>query len=318
MDHNSNRLCEAFGISYPIIQGGMIWCSGWRLASAVSNAGGLGLIGSGSMNPELLRQHIQQCRASTPKPFGVNIPLMFSHAESFTEIVIEEKVPVVVTSAGSPSRFTEKLHHHGIKVAHVVSNRKFAVKAAEAGVDAVIAEGYEAGGHNGYEENTSMTLIPIVREAVSIPLIAAGGIGSGAGMAAAFALGAEGVQIGTRFIASTESSAHPAFKKRIVDATEGDTMVLMKRLVPVRLLRNKFFMDVIQAEQQGADREQLTALLGHGRAARGMFEGDLEEGELEAGQISGLIHEVKPVEQIVKELLEEFNACTQRLANCRF
>ncbi len=314
----SNRICELFNIKYPIIQGGMIWCSGWELAAAVSNAGGLGLIGSGSMNPEVLKLHIHKCKQATAKPFGVNIPLLFSHAEEFIQIVIDEKVAVVFTSAGSPSKYTSLLHSHGIKVAHVIANTKFAKKCEEAGVDAIVAEGYEAGGHNGIEESTTMTIIPMIRETVRTPLIAAGGIASGSAMAAAFALGAEGVQLGTAFAASCESSAHDNFKKYILNAQDGDTFVVMKKLVPVRLLKNKFFAEIVQAELNGATKEELIAILGRGRACKGMFEGDLEEGELEVGQIAGIIKEIKPAARIVMEMVDEFNACIQRLNQQKF
>jgi enoyl-[acyl-carrier protein] reductase II len=258
------------------------------------------------MNPDVLRKHIQRCKAATAKPFGVNVPLLFSHAESFMHIIVEEQVPVVFTSAGSPAKYTSYLHESGIKVAHVIANTKFARKCEEAGVDAIVAEGYEAGGHNGIEETTSMTLIPMIRKAVRLPLIAAGGIATGGAMAAAFALGAEGVQVGTRFAASTESSAHAAFKEKMLQAQDGDTLVMMKKLVPVRLLRNKFFMEVWEAEMKGASKEELLALLGKGRAAKGMFEGDIEEGELEVGQVAGLIHEIKPAGHIVADIIREF------------
>lgn len=314
----NNRICDLFGIQYPIIQGGMIWCSGWELASAVSNAGGLGLIGSGSMTPEVLRTHIQKCKQATAKPFGVNVPLLFSFAEQFMQIIVEEKVPVVFTSAGSPSKYTSFLHEHGIKVAHVIANTKFARKCEEAGVDAVVAEGYEAGGHNGIEESTTMALVPLVREAITLPLIAAGGIATGNAMAAAFALGAEGVQLGTRFAASIESSAHAAFKEMILNAQDGETLVLMKKLVPVRLLKNKFFMEVWQAEMNGASKEELALLLGKGRAGKGMFEGDTVEGELEVGQVAGIIHEIKPVSEIMSDLVKEFNATSETLGKLRF
>lgn len=303
-----NRITQLFGIQYPIIQGGMIWCSGWRLASAVSNAGGLGLIGSGSMYPEVLREHIQKCKAATNKPFGVNVPLLYPDIEKLMEIIVEEGVKIVFTSAGNPKTWTEHLKSKGITVVHVVSNTKFAKKCEEAGVDAIVAEGFEAGGHNGREETTTMCLIPMVREAVSIPLIAAGGIGSGKTMLAAMALGADGVQIGSRFAASEESSAHENFKKAIVDAGDGGTQLTLKELTPVRLIKNKFFTDIQEAYNRKASADELRELLGRARAKRGMFEGDMEEGELEIGQISGYIHDVKPAAEIVKEIVEEFNS----------
>ncbi len=301
-----NRITKLFGIQYPLIQGGMIWCSGWELASAVSNAGGLGLIGSGSMNPETLKIHIQKCRAATEKPFGVNIPLLFGHSEEFIRMVVEEKVPVVFTSAGNPMKWTPFLKENGIKVAHVVANTKGARKCEEAGVDAIVAEGFEAGGHNGKEETTTLVLIPLVKKHVSIPVIAAGGIGCGRSMLAAMALGAEGVQIGSRFVATSESSAHAAFKQRVVDAAEGDTMLLMKQLVGVRLLRNEFFNKVVDKELSGASKEELGDLLGKGRARKGMFEGDLQEGELEIGQISAAINEIRSAGDVVNEIMQEF------------
>ncbi len=303
-----NRITQLFDIQYPIIQGGMIWCSGWRLASAVSNAGGLGLIGSGSMYPEVLREHIQKCKAATNKPFGVNVPLLYPDIEKLMEIIVEEGVKIVFTSAGNPKTWTEHLKSKGITVVHVVSNTKFAKKCEEAGVDAIVAEGFEAGGHNGREETTTMCLIPMVREAVSIPLIAAGGIGSGKTMLAAMALGADGVQIGSRFAASEESSAHDNFKKAIVDAGDGGTQLTLKELTPVRLIKNKFFTDIQEAYNRKASADELRELLGRARAKRGMFEGDMEEGELEIGQISGYIHDVKPAAEIVKEIVEEFNS----------
>ncbi len=303
-----NRITQLFNIQYPIIQGGMIWCSGWRLASAVSNAGGLGLIGSGSMYPEVLREHIQKCKAATNKPFGVNVPLLYPDIEKLMEIIVEEGVKIIFTSAGNPKTWTEHLKSKGITVVHVVSNTKFAKKCEEAGVDAIVAEGFEAGGHNGREETTTMCLIPMVREAVSIPLIAAGGIGSGKTMLAAMALGADGVQIGSRFAASEESSAHDNFKKAIVDAGDGGTQLTLKELTPVRLIKNKFFTDIQEAYNRKASADELRELLGRARAKRGMFEGDMEEGELEIGQISGYIHDVKPAAEIVKEIVEEFNS----------
>lgn len=310
-----NRITTLFNIEYPIIQGGMIWCSGWKLAAAVSNAGGLGLIGSGSMTPEILREHIQKCKNATQKPFGVNVPLLFHHSEEFIRIIIEEKVPVVFTSAGNPMKWTSILKQNEIKVAHVVANTKGAKKCEEAGVDAVVAEGFEAGGHNGREETTTMVLIPLIRKSISLPLIAAGGIGCGKSMLAAMALGADGVQIGSRFAASEESSAHPQFKQKIVEAKEGDTMLMMKKLVSVRLLNNPFAQKVAQLEDQGATAEELKNLLGHGRARKGMFEGDLNEGELEIGQISAAIDEILPVATIINNIMDEFRLQKQFLCN---
>ena len=284
----------------------MIWCSGWRLASAVSNAGGLGLIGSGSMTPDVLREHIRKCKKATNKPFGVNIPLLFSEADEFIKIVVEEEVPVVFTSAGNPAKWTSYLKEHGIKVVHVVSNVKFAKKAEDSGVDAIVAEGFEAGGHNGREETTTFVLIPMVKEVVSIPIIAAGGIATGRGMMAAMALGAEGVQIGSRFVASEESSAHLLFKQRIIEAKDGDTQLTLKKIVPVRLIKNKFFKEVEEKENAGSSLMEISELLGTGRARKGMFEGDADEGELEIGQISGLIHDVKPAAEIIEEIVTEY------------
>lgn len=308
-----NSITHLFNIRYPIIQGGMIWCSGWRLASAVSNAGGMGLIGSGSMNPSILKEHIRKCKEATNKPFGVNIPLLFDHSEEFIKICVEEKVSAVFTSAGNPVRWTSFLKENGIRVAHVVANSKGAAKCAEAGVDAIVAEGFEAGGHNGKEETTTMVLIPIVRTITDMPLIAAGGIGSGRGMLAAMALGADGVQIGSRFAASLESSAHPAFKQKIVEAREGDTMLLMKKLIAVRLLNNDFAQKIFTMELNGAPKEELLDVLGKGRAGKGMFEGDTVEGELEIGQVSGMINEIKPAAQIIREIIIEFEAARQSL-----
>jgi enoyl-[acyl-carrier protein] reductase II len=310
-----NRITELFNIKYPIIQAGMIWCSGWELASAVSNAGGLGLIGSGSMSSEILREQIKKCKAATNKPFGVNIPLLFPSSDEFIKIVIEEKVPIVFTSAGNPAKYTSLLKQQGIKVVHVIANVKFAKKCEEAGVDAIVAEGFEAGGHNGKEETTTMVLIPMVRAAIKIPLIAAGGIGTGRGMLAAMALGAEGVQIGSRFVASEESSAHENFKQKVIEAKDGDTQLTLKRIVPVRLIKNKFFNEVDEMEIHGASTEQLSELLGKGRARKGMFEGNVDEGELEIGQISGLIKEIKPAEKIVEEIMDEFYKAKEELSN---
>ncbi len=313
-----NRITSLFGIKYPIIQAGMIWCSGWELASAVSNAGGLGLIGSGSMYPDVLREHIRRCKAATDKPFGVNMPLIYPQMDEIVDIVIEEGVKIVFTSAGNPKKWTGHLQDHGIKVAHVIANTKFAMKCEEAGVDAVVAEGFEAGGHNGIEETTTMTLIPMVREAISLPLIAAGGIGTGRGMLAAMALGADGVQIGSRFVASEESSAHQGFKQSVLDARDGDTALILKKLIPVRLIKNEFYQRVKALEDSGAGREALMELLGRGRAKLGMFEGDLQEGELEIGQISGLIHEIKPAAEIVKEIIREFEDVKSTFLNASF
>lgn len=306
------RTCELFGIKYPVIQAGMIWCSGWELAAAVSNAGGLGLIGSGSMYPEVLREHIRKCKKATDKPFGVNVPLLYPDIDKHMQVIAEEDVKIVFTSAGNPKTWTRFLKEKGIKVAHVVSNVKFALKCQEAGVDAIVAEGFEAGGHNGREETTTMVLIPMVRKAITIPLIAAGGIGTGAGMAAAFALGADGVQVGSRFVATPESSAHANFKDAVIHNPEGETQLTLKQLTPVRLIKNKFFKDVDTAEKRGASAEELKQILGRARAKKGMFEGDLEEGELEIGQISGAIREIKPAAEIVKEIMEEFKTIQAR------
>lgn len=303
-----NRICSIFSIKYPIIQGGMVWCSGWRLASAVSNCGGLGLLGAGSMHPETLREHIRKTRHATGNPFGVNVPLLYPEMETIMDIFREEKVPIVFTSAGSPAKWTKWLKDQGITVAHVVSSAYFAEKCELAGVDVVVAEGFEAGGHNGREETTTLSLIPSVRKATSLPLIAAGGIGSGAAVAAVMALGAEGAQIGSLFAASEESSAHTEFKNLITRLKEGDTKLSLKKISPTRLIKNKFFGEVHEAELRGATKEELAALLGRGRAKKGMFEGDLENGELEIGQISSLITRVEPVEIIMKRLIEEYNS----------
>jgi enoyl-[acyl-carrier protein] reductase II len=315
---NINRITELFNIKYPLIQAGMIWCSGWELASAVSNAGGLGLIGSGSMTPEILREQINKCKAATNKPFGVNIPILFPSSDEFIQIVIEEKVPIVFTSAGNPGKWTSHLKQQGIKVVHVIANVKFAKKCEEAGVDAIVAEGFEAGGHNGKEETTTMVLIPMVREVVKIPLIAAGGIGTGHGMLAAMALGADGVQIGSRFVASEESSAHQNFKQKVIEAKDGDTQLTLKRIVPVRLIKNKFFNEVDKLETEGTSIEKLSQILGKGRAQKGMFEGDVDEGELEIGQISGLIKEIKPAAKIVEEIMREFNIAKEGICQINF
>jgi enoyl-[acyl-carrier protein] reductase II len=313
-----NRVCELFGIQVPIIQAGMIWCSGWRLAAAVSNAGGLGIIGSGSMYPDVLETHIRKCKSATSKPFAVNVPMLYPDIDKHMEIIIREEVPIVFTSAGNPKTFTQLLKSHGIKVVHVVSSVKFALKAQEAGVDAVVAEGFEAGGHNGREETTTLCLIPMVRKALNIPLIAAGGIGTGRGMLAAMALGAEAVQIGSRFVASEESSAHPHFKERVIAAQEGETVLTLKELAPVRLIKNAFYDEVRRAYEQCANVEALKSILGRARAKKGMFEGDLDQGELEIGQISGLIDKQMPAAEIVAELLDEFRQAREELVTQRF
>ncbi|GAB4516317.1 MAG: nitronate monooxygenase [Allomuricauda sp.] len=301
-----NKITELFGIEYPIIQAGMVWASGWRLASAVSNAGGLGLLGAGSMYPEVLEEHIIKCKKATDKPFGVNVPMLYPDIEKLMDIIVKHEVKIVFTSAGNPKTWTSFLREKGITVVHVVSSVKFALKAQEAGVDAVVAEGFEAGGHNGRDETTTMVLIPSVKEKIHIPLIAAGGIATGRAMLAAMVLGADGVQVGSRFVASPEASSHPLFKQRVVDAQEGDTQLTLKELAPVRLLKNKFYNDVQSAYAKGATTEELKALLGRARAKKGMFEGDMEEGELEIGQASGLIHSITPAADIVAELLEEY------------
>jgi enoyl-[acyl-carrier protein] reductase II len=302
-----NKITQLFGIKYPIIQGGMIWNSGYKLASAVSNAGGLGLIGAGSMYPEVLREHIQKCKKATSNPFGVNVPMLYPNIEEIMQIIVEEGVKIVFTSAGNPKTWTTFLKEKGITVVHVVSSSKFALKAQEAGVDAVVAEGFEAGGHNGREETTTLTLIPMVKQNITIPLIAAGGIATGKGMLAAMVLGADGVQMGSRFAASIESSAHIDFKKTILETQEGETLVTLKELAPVRLIKNKFFNDIQTAYANCASVDDLKTLLGRARAKRGMFEGDLVEGELEIGQIAGLIHDILPVETIINDVITEFN-----------
>ena len=310
-----NRVTELFNIQYPIVQGGMIWVSGWKLASAVSNAGGLGLIGSGSMYPHVLREHIQKCKKATNKPFGVNVPMLYPQIEEIINIIVEEGVKIVFTSAGNPKTWTPFLKEKGITVVHVVSSVKFAQKAEAAGVDAVVCEGFEAGGHNGREETTTFTLIPMVKENVNIPVIAAGGIGNGRGMLAAMALGAEGVQIGSRFAATIESSAHEKFKQVIVDVKDGDTHLTLKELAPVRLVKNHFYQQVQELYKQHPTAEQLKELLGRARAKKGMFEGDLDHGELEIGQVAGLIHEVKPAKQVVEEIVKEFEEVKISLQN---
>ena len=301
-----NKITQLFKIKYPIIQGGMIWSSGYKLASAVSNAGGLGLIGAGSMYPEVLREHIQKCKKATDKPFGVNVPMLYPNIEEIMKIIAEENVKIVFTSAGNPKTWTSFLKDKGITVVHVVSSSVFALKAQEAGVDAVVAEGFEAGGHNGREETTTFTLIPMVKENIKIPLIAAGGIASGRGMLAAMVLGADGVQVGSRFAASVESSAHENFKNKIIETKEGETQVTLKELAPVRLIKNKFYQDVQQLYTKCPTKEELSELLGRARAKHGMFEGDLEEGELEIGQIAGLIHDIKPAAEIISEMIADF------------
>ncbi|UKT63220.1 NAD(P)H-dependent flavin oxidoreductase [Pedobacter mucosus] len=313
-----NQICSLFNIKYPIIQAGMVWCSGWKLASAVSNAGGLGIIGVGSMHPEVLKEHIQKCKLATQKPFGVNIPLLYPNIEEIINIVIAENVGIVFTSAGNPSIYTNLLKSKGITVVHVIANSKFAIKAQEAGVDAIVAEGFEAGGHNGREETTTMCLIPLIKEVVSIPIIAAGGIASGKSMLAAFALGADAVQVGSAFAVAAESSAHLDFKNRIILSAEGDTKLAMKKLVPVRLLKNEFADSVTQAEAEGADRTTLMQLLGKARAKLGMFEGDMINGELEIGQVAAMLKEIKPAAKILEEIWLEFLEAKNRLSKLDF
>jgi enoyl-[acyl-carrier protein] reductase II len=308
-----NRICQLFGIQYPLIQGGMVWASGWRLAAAVSEAGGLGIIGAGSMHPDTLRLHVQKLKAATQKPFAVNLPLLYPEMELLLDLLIEEAVPVVFTSAGNPNLWTSFLKEKGCVVVHVVSSVKFAEKAVAAGVDAIVAEGFEAGGHNGREETTTMTLIPLVRNAIKLPLIAAGGIATGEAMLAVFALGAEGVQVGSRFVASIEASCHQAFKEEVLQAQEGSTELTLKELTPVRLLKNAFYQEIKKEYEKGATPEILAATLGKGRAKKGMFEGDLEEGELEIGQVAALIDTIIPAEQIVREMLSAYNSTLTRL-----
>ncbi|TYA60449.1 nitronate monooxygenase [Formosa maritima] len=310
-----NRITQLFKIKYPIIQAGMIWNSGWRLASAASNAGALGLIGAGSMYPEVLREHIQKCKKATDNPFGVNVPMLYPNIQEIMDIIVEEGVKIVFTSAGNPKTWTSWLQEKGITVVHVVSSVKFALKAQEAGVDGVVAEGFEAGGHNGRDETTTLTLIPMVKEQLQIPLIAAGGIATGKAMLAAMVLGADAVQVGSRFVASEESSAHQAFKQVVVDAKEGDTQLTLKELAPVRLIKNKFYNDLQELYKTSPTPEQLKELLGRARAKRGMFEGDLEDGELEIGQIAGLIHDIKPVAKIVTDIMQEFEEAKQQVSN---
>ena len=313
-----NRITQLFNIKYPIIQGGMIWNSGYKLASAVSNAGGLGLIGAGSMYPDVLREHIQKCKKATDKPFGVNVPMLYPNIEQIIQIIVEEEVKIVFTSAGNPKTWTSYLKERGVTVVHVVSSSKFALKAQEAGADAVVAEGFEAGGHNGREETTTFTLIPMVKEQINIPLIAAGGIASGRGMLAAMILGADGVQMGSRFAASFESSSHDNFKKTIVEIKEGSTQLTLKELAPVRLIKNKFYNDIQDLYSKCPTSEELKALLGRARAKKGMFEGDLEEGELEIGQIAGLIHEIKSVESIIKDVMQDFENASKDIKSITF
>ena len=313
-----NRICKLFGIKYPIISGGMVWCSGWRLAAAVSNAGGLGLIGAGSMHPETLRDHIQKCKAATDKPFGVNIPLMYPQIEEIMQIVTEEKVKVIFTSAGSPKKWTDFLHQNGAVVAHVVSSSLFAKKCEDAGVDAIVAEGFEAGGHNGREETTTLCLIPAVRKATTLPLIAAGGVATGSAMAATFALGAEGVQIGTRFAMTEESSANEEFKKLCRSLNEGDTKLMLKQLAPTRLIKNNFYKQVEEAELRGASIEELKELLGKGRAKKGIFEGDLEEGEVEIGQVASRITNPETAQEAVKDIITDFEETIKNISTIKF
>ena len=308
-----NRICQLFGIQYPVIQGGMVWCSGWWLASAVSNAGGLGLIGAGSMHPEVLREHIRKCQSTTDKPFGVNVPLMYPEIDALMNILVEEGVKIVFTSAGNPKTWTGFLKGHGIKVAHVVSSSKFAVKCEQAGVDAIVAEGFEAGGHNGREETTTLCLIPAVRRATTLPLIAAGGIGTGNAMLATFALGAEGVQIGTRFALTEESSAHENFKQLCLNLNEGDTKLLLKKLSPTRLVKGEFTTAVEEAEARGASAEEMKELLGKGRSKKGIFEGNLQEGELEIGQVASLFREMQTVSEVMKEIMEDFRKGMEKI-----
>ncbi|MEJ6776912.1 MAG: nitronate monooxygenase [Crocinitomicaceae bacterium] len=313
-----NRITSLFKIKYPLVQAGMIWCSGWRLASSVSNAGGLGIIGSGSMYPEVLEEHILKCQAATNKPFAVNLPMLYPDIDKHIATIIKYKVPIVFTSAGNPKTWTTRLKEHGIIVVHVVSSLKFAKKAEDAGVDAIVAEGFEAGGHNGRDETTTLCLIPMIAEAIKIPLIAAGGIGTGHGMLAAMILGAHAVQIGSRFVTSDESSAHDNFKNAIVETKEGDTQLTLKEVTPVRLIKNEFYLKVAAAYKQGASNDELKELLGRGRAKKGMFQGDLVEGELEIGQVSGLINAVKPAANIVSEIISEYRLALKELSNDKY
>lgn len=315
---NKNPICDLFNIKYPIIQGGMIWCAGWELASAVSNNGGLGILGAGSMYPEILKEQIIKCKQATDKPFAVNLPLLYPNIEEHIDTIIKEEIPIVFTSAGSPKKWTAHLQSHGIKVVHVVSNLKFALKSQEAGVDAIVAEGFEAGGHNGREETTTLCLIPMIAQVVDIPVIAAGGIGSGQSMYAALALGASGVQIGSLFAASKESSAHINFKQAIVDAKDGDTKLMLKELTPVRLLKNEFFNQIVEANNNHASKEELAELLGRGRAKKGMFEGEMNEGELEIGQVSASINSIKSVSEIFENLIKSFNLAKDNMSQYTF
>jgi len=310
-----NKITQLFNIEYPIIQAGMVWASGWRLASAVSNTGGLGLIGAGSMYPEILVEHLQKCKKATDKPFGVNVPMLYPNLDEILKIIIDEGVKIVFTSAGNPKTYTSFLKEKGITVVHVVSSVKFALKAQEAGVDAVVAEGFEAGGHNGRDETTTFTLLPMVKEKIKIPLIAAGGIATGKSMLAAMVLGADAVQIGSRFVASDEASSHDKFKQKVVDSQEGDTQLTLKELAPVRLIKNKFYDDIQALYKQNPTTEQLKELLGRARAKRGMFEGDLEDGELEIGQVAGLIHDIKPAAEILKDIISDFEKAKQDICN---
>jgi enoyl-[acyl-carrier protein] reductase II len=314
----SNRITELFNINYPVVQGGMVWCSGYKLAAAVSNSGGLGLIGAGSMYPEVLREHIRKAKAATPKPFGVNVPLIYPDIEDIMQIITDEKVGIVFTSAGNPKAYTAQLQAAGIKVAHVVANSKFAIKADEAGVDAIVAEGFEAGGHNGREETTTLTLIPAIQRTTNKPLVAAGGIASGRGMLAAMMLGADGVQVGTRFAASQESSAHMNFKKAITQVKEGDTKLLMRSLVPVRLIMNNFAKSILDAETKGESRETLNKMLGKGRAKKGMFEGDMNEGELEIGQIASEIDSILPADKIMQMIIGEYQSAINEINQAKY
>ena len=314
----ANRITELFGIKYPIIQAGMVWCSGWRLASAVSNAGGLGLIGAGSMYPDVLREHIVKCKAATNHPFGVNVPLMYPQIEEIMQIIIEEEVPILFTSAGNPKLWTSKLQEAGAKVAHVVSSSKFAQKSQEAGVDAIVAEGFEAGGHNGREETTTLSLIPQVHKAIDLPLIAAGGIASGKGMLATMALGADGVQVGTRFALTHESSASDSFKNRCLNLPEGDTILSLKKVSPTRLIKNEFFYLIQEMEQRGASAEEIREVLGRGRARKGIFEGDLVDGELEIGQVASNISSILSVQQVIAEMISEFNQVANQMCAIKF
>lgn len=313
-----NRITSLFNIKYPLIQAGMIWCSGWKLAAAVSNSGGLGIIGSGSMYPQVLDEHIRKCKDATDKPFAVNLPMLYPDIDKHIETIIKHKVPIVFTSAGNPKTWTNHLKGHGIKVAHVVSSLKFALKAQDAGVDAIVAEGFEAGGHNGRDETTTLCLIPIVKEKLNIPLIAAGGIGNGRAMLAAMNLGADAVQVGSRFVASLESSAHDNFKNAVVDAKEGDTQLTLKEITPVRLIKNDFYKQVLNAYEGGSSVDELKTLLGRGRAKKGMFEGDMIEGELEIGQISGLIHDIKPAAEIVYDFIKEYEIALNEQNSSKF